>query len=262
MLDQITPLVLTYNEEANIGRLLESLAWAKRVVVVDSESTDGTRKIVSGFANAHFRVRTFDDLSRQWNFGLAECGIESEWVLALDADYVLSAAFIEELGRLDAPADVDGYRARFRYCIEGVPLRGALYPPVTVLFRRQRACYIPDGHTQRVQLSGAVHQLETPLLHDDRKPLARWFDSQVKYMKQEATKLRTTPFAQLGWADRVRKLVVVAPMAAFLYCMFVKGNVLDGRRGLMYALQRATAEAMLSVYLVEAALRPRRTDES
>ena len=58
MLDRITPLVLTYNEEANIGRLLESLAWAKRVVVIDSESTDGTRKIVSQFANADFRVRS------------------------------------------------------------------------------------------------------------------------------------------------------------------------------------------------------------
>ena len=175
---------------------------------------------------------------------------------------MLSAAFIEELGGVDAPADVDGYRARFRYCIEGVPLRGTLYLPVTVLFRRQRARYTQDGHAQRVQLSGAVRQLTTPLLHDDRKPLARWFDSQMKYMEQEAIKLRTTPFAGLGWPDRVRKLVVVAPVAAFLYCMLVKGNLFDGRRGLMYALQRATAEAMLSLYLVEAALRLRRTDES
>jgi glycosyltransferase involved in cell wall biosynthesis len=261
VLDRITPLVLTYNEEANIRRLLESLAWAKRVVVVDSESADGTRKIAAEFANTDFVVRSFDELARQWNFALAETGIESEWILALDADYVLPSAFVDELGRLDPAADIDGYRARFRYCIEGVPLRGTLYPPVTVLFRGARARFAQDGHAHRVKLPGRIENLATPLLHDDRKPLERWFSSQVKYMKLEAAKLRAMRFAELGWTDRTRKLMVVAPIAAFFYCLFVKGNLLDGRRGLMYALQRATAEAILSIYLIEAALRPGRADE-
>jgi len=261
MLDRITPLVLTYNEEANIRRLLESLAWAKRVVVVDSESTDRTRQIASEFANTDFRVRSFDEMASQWTFGLTQSGIESEWILALDADYAIPPAFVEELRRLEPGANVDGYRARFRYCIEGIPLRGTLYPPVTVLFRRQRAQFVQDGHTQRVQLKGRVEKLATPLLHDDRKPLERWFSSQLKYMKLEAAKLRTTRVAQLAWTDRIRTFVVVAPIAAFFYCLFVKGNLLDGRRGLLYAMQRATAEAILSVYFVEAALRPGRTDE-
>ena len=39
--EAVTPLVLTYNEEANIRRVLESLQWAKRIIVVDSGSTDG-----------------------------------------------------------------------------------------------------------------------------------------------------------------------------------------------------------------------------
>jgi len=260
MLDRITPLVLTYNEEANIRRLLQSLAWAKRVIVLDSESTDRTHQTASEFANTDFVVRRFDELARQWNFGLGETGISTDWVLALDADYVLPSAFVDELKRLDPAADIDGYRAKFRYCIEGVPLRGALYPPVTVLFRRQRARFVQDGHAHRVQLAGSIGEFATPLLHDDRKPLERWFSSQMKYMKLEAVKLQATPFAQLSWTDRIRTLVVVAPIAAFFYCLFVKGNLLDGRRGLMYALQRATAEAILSIYLVEAALRPGRPD--
>ena len=41
-LDQVTPLLLTYNEEANISRTLACLHWAQRVVVVDSFSTDAT----------------------------------------------------------------------------------------------------------------------------------------------------------------------------------------------------------------------------
>ncbi|HLX81376.1 MAG TPA: glycosyltransferase family 2 protein [Burkholderiales bacterium] len=261
MLDRITPLILTYNEEANIRRLMESLSWARRVVVVDSGSSDATRAIVAGFANASCVVRPFDNHAGQWNFGLTSTGIETEWVLALDADYGLPAAFVEELKRLDPPAEVVGLRAAFRYCIEGVPLRGGLYPPVVVLFRRARARYREDGHTQRVEVDGRIESFATPLLHDDRKPLERWFWSQSKYMRIEAAKLLSTPRAELQWPDRIRKLVVVAPVLVFFYCLIARGNLLDGRRGLTYALQRAAAEAILSLYLVEAAMRRHRAGE-
>ena len=42
-LKQITPVVLTFNEEANLRRNLDSLQWAERVVIVDSGSTDADR---------------------------------------------------------------------------------------------------------------------------------------------------------------------------------------------------------------------------
>jgi glycosyltransferase involved in cell wall biosynthesis len=250
MLDRITPLVLTYNEEANIRRLLESLSWARRVVVVDSGSTDATRAIVAEFPNTNCVIRAFDDHTEQWNFGLAETGIESEWVLALDADYGLPPAFMDELRLLDPPADMAGLRASFRYCIDGVALRGGLYPPVVVLFRRDRARYIPDGHTQRVEIDGRIRSFSNSLLHDDRKPLEHWLWAQGRYMRLEATKLLSTPIAELGLADKIRRLLVVAPILVFFYCLLVKGNILDGRRGLLYALQRAIAEAILSMMLL------------
>ena len=211
MLSRITPLVLTYNEEANIGRLLAGLSWAGRVVVVDSQSTDGTRRIATGFANVTFVTRLFDGLARQWNFGLLETGIDTEWVLALDADYVLPPGFAREVARLSPEPELAGYSAPFTYCIDGAPLRGGLYPPVTVLFRRAKARFIQDGHAHRVVLNGAVQALQCRLLHDDRKPLERWFDSQLKYMRLEADKIRSTPMAGLRWPDRIRKLKVIAP---------------------------------------------------
>jgi len=257
VLERITPLVLTYDEAPNIRRSLEGLAWAKRVVVLDSGSTDGTQAIVAEYPNAVVFTRPFDTLACQWNFGLRETGIDTEWVLALDADYGITPAFVEMLRRLEPPSAVGGYRARFRYCIDGEPLVGALYPPVTVLYRRRGARYSQEGHTQRVGVEGEVAPLAVPLLHDDRKPLERWFRSQIRYMREEAEHLCALSPAELRLPDRIRRFIVVAPVLVFFSCLVVRGNLLDGRRGLFYALQRTAAEAILAAMIVEARLRRR-----
>lgn len=252
MLDAITPVILTYNEEPNIGRVLEQLSWARSLVVVDSCSTDGTMDILAGYNNVRVFQRPFDRHADQWNYALHETGIESGWVLALDADYVLTRELVAEIATLRPESAVMGYRASFRYCVFGQPLRGALYPPVTVLYRREGAQYVQDGHTQRLQLQGRVEHLAAPIMHDDRKPLSAWLQAQDRYMTLEAKIIRTSPWATLGIADKVRKLVVAAPVLTFFYCLFVKGGILDGYAGLFYAVQRTVAEMILSLKLIQA----------
>ena len=251
MLDQVTPLVLTFNEAPNIGRTLERLSWAKSVVVVDSFSTDDTVTIVSRFSNVQLFQRKFDDHAHQWNFGLEGTGISTEWVLALDADYLASEDFLREIRALAPETDVAGYRASFRYCIDGRPLRATVYTPVTVLFRRERALYAQDGHTQRVKVDGKIATLSGVIFHDDRKSLSHWVAAQDRYMRMEAEKLLAADWTNLGWAGRIRKLRVVAPFAMLIYCMFLQGLVLDGRAGLFYSFQRAFAELLLSLHLLQ-----------
>lgn len=251
MLDQVTPLILTFNEAPNIGRTLERLAWAKDVVVVDSFSTDETVEIVGRYSNTRLFQRKFDDHAHQWNFGVRETGIGTEWVLALDADYMVSEDLLREIGSLTPDAGVAGYRASFTYCIEGRALRATVYTPVTVLFRRERAAYVQDGHTQRVQVDGKIEPLAEVIFHDDRKSLSHWVISQDRYMRLEAEKLLNTAWSNLGWSGRIRKLRVVAPFAILFYCLFLQGLVLDGRAGLFYAFQRAFAELLLSLHLLQ-----------
>jgi glycosyltransferase involved in cell wall biosynthesis len=252
MLSDITPLILTFNEAPNIARTLSKLAWAREVVIVDSHSTDGTKDAALGaHRNVRWFERAFTTHAEQWNFGLHSTQITTEWVLALDADFVLSDGFPKELERITPEDGVDGYEASFVYCIEGQPLRGAAYPPVVVLYRRQGAQYVQDGHTQRVVVKGVVRQLAHRIFHDDRKPLSHWLAAQARYMRLEADKLSAARASELGWVDRVRRLIVFAPPAMFLYCLFGKGGILDGRAGLYYAMQRAAAELILSLHLVE-----------
>lgn len=257
MLDQITPVILTFNEEPNIGRTLEKLGWARDIVVVDSGSTDATRTIAATWPAVRVFTRPFDVLARQWSFAVHETGIETDWVLALDADYVLTDELVEELRGLSPDNVAVGYRTRFRYCVQGSPLHGTLYPPVTVLFRRERARYEQDGHAQRVRLEGPVSSLNGRILHDDRKPLSRWLWAQDGYMRLEADLIASKTWGELSVADRLRRMILIAPFAVFLYVLLIKGVLLDGRPGLYYALQRMLAEALLSLRILERQMRAR-----
>jgi glycosyltransferase involved in cell wall biosynthesis len=251
MLDLITPLILTYNEAPNIARTLDSLRWANEVVVVDSFSTDETMKIAASFSNVRVIQRTFDCHRNQWEFGLKQTGITTEWVLALDADYIVTTDLINEVQNLNPNANTAGYRARFIYCISGKRLHSGIYPPVTVLYRAAAADYIQDGHTQRVSLDGQIEELHSPILHDDRKPLKRWFESQKRYTKLEAQKLRAARVDELSFLDRMRRWPLVVPPFALFYCLVLRAGIFDGRAGFYYAFQRTVAELMLSLYLIE-----------
>ena len=250
-LADVTPLVLTCNEEYNIDRVLQKLRWAQRIVVVDSFSTDGTLGILRSHPQVELFHRTFDNHTNQWNYGLQQ--VTSPWVLTLDADYVLGEGFVEAMEQVLRNPAADGFFARFRYCISGKPLRGSLYPPRLVLFRRERGTYVPDGHTQLLQLDGRAAELASYIYHDDRKPLSRWLHAQNRYLLLEAEKLYRTPSADLNLADRLRQRYM-APFAAPLYCLFGRGLVFDGRAGLHYTFQRTYSELLLALRLLDRAL--------
>ena len=250
--EDVTPVVLTWNEEPNLARCLERLRWAKRVVVVDSLSTDETKLVASRFANVSFLERRFDDHAAQWNFGLE--AVTSPWVLSLDADYRVPETFSDELRALEPDEDVDAFLARFRYCVFGKALRGTLYPPRAALFRKARCSYENDGHTQRLVVKGGTGSLTSVIDHDDRKPLSRWFASQDKYALLEAGKLAAAHDG-LRLQDRLRKWIVIAPALTFFYCLFYKLLIFDGWRGWFYTGQRVTAELMLSLHLLERKLK-------
>ena len=244
-LPRITPVILTYNEAANIERTLSQLRWAKRVIILDSYSTDDTQARCLAFSNVDFKQRQFDQHANQWNAAIAHA-TDSEWILALDADYVLSSALIDELNALQPEEDVVAYWTRFIYKIRGKPLRGSLYPPVLTLYRHGAGQYIQDGHTQRLEVQGKTLALSQPIYHDDRKSATRWRQSQRKYAQQEARKLASTPFNALRLQDKLRVLGL-APLLVIPYTLLVRRVIFDGLPGLEYTWQRILAECYLQL---------------
>ena len=245
----LSALVITYNEEANIFRTLDSIRWIPYVLVVDSGSTDSTVKIASEFSNTHIVVREFDSFANQCNFGLES--LSSEWVLSLDADYVVTQRLCREIIKItqsNERADlrqIKAYSIRFQYCINGRPIRSGLLPPRTCLYQRLFARYIDEGHGHRICIQGERGDLKGKILHDDRKSVDVWLMNQKRYQAIEARTLFEKQDSQLPKQDLLRKYTCLAPFAVFAFCYIARGGILDGKEGIIYAFQRFITEALL-----------------
>ncbi len=253
MIEAITPLIITFNEVPNIARTIDKLAWARRIIVVDSGSTDGTLDVLARYPHIALFKRAFDSFADQCNFGLAQ--VETEWALSLDADYELSDVLVAELSNLREMDGVAGYCASFVYRIHGRPLRGTLYPPRIVLYRVKNARYANEGHGHKVSISGDVRALSGVIYHDDRKPLSRWLASQQNYARHEADYLLKADTRLISTSDWVRRMAWPAPLLVFFYVLVVKGCLFDGWPGWFYTLQRVLAECMVALELIDRRLR-------
>lgn len=248
----LTVLIITFNEELNIGRTLSSLRWAHNILVIDSFSTDNTLKIIDAFSNSRVIQNKFVDFATQCNFGLSQ--IRTNWILSIDADYIIS----EELSSsiidvLKKGTDKSAFSAEFKYSINGKPLRGSILPDRYILFKKSNGSYVKDGHAHRLKVEGEMGNIDGYVYHDDRKPLSSWFASQSKYVLSERDKILSTPYSDLSFPDKVRSKKYFAPFLVLVYCLIIKKGIFDGRRGWFYALQRVYFEVMLSLRLIDKA---------
>lgn len=243
----ITPLLLTYNEEPNIGRTLDSLRWAQRVVVLDSGSTDATEPIARSFSNVDWRVRAFDSHQAQWRYGVCNTDISSEFVLALDADMSVPAGFVEEIQNSFLVGKFAGGITPFEYHMFGQPLAGSIYPAQLRVFRPDQVEVTQKGHTQEFSIKAPVYQFKTPLIHDDRKPLERWVSSQLAYSILEQERIVTSHSSKLR--DRLRRLGLMPPIVAAL-AYIRSGGPWGGAAAARYAYERATYECLLAIRLM------------
>lgn len=249
MHNTITPVIITFNEACNIRRVLEKLNWASEIIVVDSGSADGTVAICEEFNNVRVLMNEFVSPASQFNYGASHA--TKDWIFALGADYVMTDELVNELGTLAPQSTVNAYIVSFHYSIFGKVLSASLYPSAAMLYRKESASFIQDGHTERLSYLGQPAYLNCRINHDDRKPLRRWLTSQIGYAQLECDKLVAASWRSLGWKNKIRRLVVVSPFLVLVYCLLVKRLILDGYAGWYYTTQRVTAEILLSLTILD-----------
>ncbi len=244
--------IITKNEDPNIKRVLDKLTWLEKVYVLDSYSTDDTIAILNSYPNVELGYRQFDTFAQQCNYGLSL--LNSEWVLSLDADYVLTDDFIKETIAFlnSADQDIVAYNSRFEFLIYGKQLLSNNTTPRPVLFKRTEGHYIDDGHAHRLKIEGKIGSYNARILHDDRKSLSRWISNQDGYSIRECNKLMDENNPERNsFLNKIRRTKIFAPFFVFFYCLFVKGLIFNGWAGWYYTLQRTMVEILFAIRMIE-----------
>ena len=110
----VSVLVLTKDEECNIGACLGCLQFSDDVVVLDSISDDRTAEIARGFGNTRVVERSFDNWSSHQNWAVSTIDFKHPWVLYIDADERIDADFASEIMAAADPEAPEVARTTFR----------------------------------------------------------------------------------------------------------------------------------------------------
>ena len=115
------------------------------------------------------------------------------------------------------------------------------------MFRRWEVRITQPGHTQEMAVDGPTYRFETRLVHDDRKSLARFVQSQLAYAQLEARRLSTP--GRRRWQDRLRRTGLM-PFVAGCAGYAMAGGPMCGAASLRYGCERALFECLLALELL------------
>lgn len=163
----VSVVVITKNEERNIGRCLKSVRWAPETIVVDACSIDRTPELAGELGARVFR-QEWPGYGAQKNFGIAQA--TQPWILSIDADEEVSpqlAAEIQERLTQDVPESA--FRLLVPTYFMGRPLRhygrARRDPGHVRLFRKDRGRFDNRIVHEQVRVNGEVGILRGPVLH-------------------------------------------------------------------------------------------------
>jgi glycosyltransferase involved in cell wall biosynthesis len=253
----LTVIVLTYNEEKHIERCLASaFQVASRVFVVDSFSTDRTVEIAESLGAQVWR-HEFKNHATQLDWALENLPLDTEWVMRVDADELISPALAEEMrGKLSSvSAETNGFLVYRLVCFHGKVIRhGGISHWVLRLWRKGTADIEQRWMDEHMVLkSGHTERLEGEYFDDNLNNIAWWTNKHNGYSTREAIELLNKKYSFLSvtadssalthqarytrWLKE--NIYVHLPLGAraflfFGYRMIFRLGILDGKGGFVF----------------------------
>jgi len=269
-------LVLTKNEERNIGACLDSVVgWASDIVVVDSGSIDRTMAICAE-RGVQTRFHEYVDHPSQMRWSMASIPWKHEWLLVLDADRVVTPALRHEIDDMlsRGSGGIDGFYNPHLQYFRQRPVRG-LKTNYLQLVRRARArvdeSELVDG---RLIVDGPTATLRGAIIESNQNELDLdfWIDKHQKYARRIAIeeilrgegllsrsegvrpRLLGNPDERMVWLKHVwfRMPLYVRPVLFFFYRYVLRLGFLDGWNGLVFhSFQAFWFRLLVDVNIVE-----------
>lgn len=257
MLD-LTVIILTYNEEIHIRRCLENVCpIAKKVIVVDSPSTDKTVEICHEFDNVEVVVHKYPgNQAEQFNWALDNLKLETEWILRLDADEYLLPDLVEEL-RAKLPTMPDGVSALSlslarAFC--GKLLHHGIVNGIwiTRIFRTGKARYEKRLMDEHLSVDGEIVRMKHKFVDDNLMTIGQFTLKHEGYASREAALLLDAEFhltdtssMPQDYGEEVEKKreqkakyarmpLFWRAFGYFVYRYIIKLGFLDGKEGFLW----------------------------
>jgi glycosyltransferase involved in cell wall biosynthesis len=266
----VSVVVLTLNEEPNIGRCLASVGWAEQVVVVDSGSADGTVPVARSLG-AEVVEQPWLGFSAQREYSLRLPLIRHDWVYFVDADEWVPPQLAAEIATHLADTDCAGFAHRLRLVFMGTWIRHCGWYPGSWVVRLVDRRYTKYDGTwvARACVDGQVRRLNNDIVDQDRKGLADWLHKHVRYAQLECERrgdigslperlraLRyggnSRPLARRILKELVFPVIPAKPVALFLYMYIARLGFLDGTAGFRFCFYHAWHEMCVASLWAEA----------
>lgn len=225
MAPKITALAITYNEEDNVKRYVESLSFADEIIFVDSQSTDKTVEIAEELG-VKVLQRKFDDFSNQRNFAIEKAS--NDWILFFDLDEIISKELeVEIINTLKNPKDIVAFYIKRNFYFMGklIKFGGWQNDKAIRLFNKNFCRYNGNLVHELVQSTGKTCILKNKLNHFSYKNFDNYNDKLNLYSKLQAENL---------YKQKKRPNLYhffIRPTYRFLWQYIFRMGILDGKEG-------------------------------
>jgi glycosyltransferase involved in cell wall biosynthesis len=252
---ELSVVLATLNEAANLEACLRSVAWADEIIVVDDGSTDGTVEIARRFTNKVVVSPSHGNFHANKNLALQMA--TKEWVLSLDADEVIPDALAEEIRLVILDTPHAAFRIGRRNYFLGRWIRyGGWYPDRIIRLFRKGVTQWPLAihETPHIATPALVGELTAEFLHYSYRSLDQYFEKFNRYTSRLALEAdqRGEPVGPV----RALLQLFLRPPAWFLYRYVARMGILDGLPGLFIAFSSALVIAVSYFKLWEIRTRP------
>jgi glycosyltransferase involved in cell wall biosynthesis len=246
---KISACIITFNEEKNIKRAIDSVKWADEIIVIDSESTDRTREIAESLGAKVFTQKWLG-FAKQKQLAVEKA--QNDWIFSLDADEEVSEALRKEILDLKASGNpsADGYKIKRLSIYMNRPIKhGDWYPDWQIrLFNRNKGKWKDVLIHESVEMNpdAKIEKLKSDIFHYSIENFAQ----HNQMISQRYAPLAALMMFRNGKKSSILK-IIFSPLLAFFRCYFLKLGFLDGFAGFCIAYFTAHHSFMKNLLLWE-----------
>ena len=230
---KISSIIIAKDEEANIGRCIESQLDCidEIIIIIDSKTTDKTEEIVKSYPEVKYEVRDWMGYSKTKQYAIEKTS--NEWIFWIDADEAVRPELAEEI--LEIKKTVPKYTvwsvARRAYFLDKWIRYSGWYPGrVERFFNKNKAVFSDSDVHEHLVYDGACGRFKNDLDHFTDPNIFHYFEKFNNY----------TSLAALEMNKKNKKVklsdIIIRPVYMFIKMYILRRGILDGSHGLILAM--------------------------